>query len=110
MSRATGKVVLTEAQRAALDGSLWRARRPRASVPRSDRAHERGRRFEQAAGVRTRVDPQRVRRWRCRWAGGQPALDAAESAEGSEADLADLVFDLLCDEHRAGPKPKFSPE
>lgn len=54
------------------------------------------------------VDPQRVRRWRTRWAQRSDRLAQAlkEGAEG--AALKALVLELLSDNYRSGVRPKFS--
>lgn len=56
------------------------------------------------------IDRQRVRRWRHRWAGARPALDAAENREASEKDLEKLIIGILTDDDRCGAPTKFTPE
>ena len=57
-----------------------------------------------------RVDRQRIRRWRGRWAGAYEALVAAENEEATDRDLEQLIVTALSDEERSGAPPTFSPE
>jgi putative transposase len=59
---------------------------------------------------RLRVDRQRVRRWRDRWAANQARLLDAEKEPAEEKDLAKLMADLLEDEPRSGAPPRFTAE
>jgi len=56
------------------------------------------------------VDPQRVRRWRNRWASRAEEVADAEAAGASDKELAGLVGDILSDNYRCGAPPKFSAE
>jgi transposase len=56
-----------------------------------------------------RVDRQRVRRWRRRWAAGQSRLSRVET-EGSDADLEQVLREVLADSPRCGAPSKFSAE
>ncbi len=57
-----------------------------------------------------RVDRQRIRRWRGRWAAAHDALAAAEQEDASDRDFEELIVTLLSDEERSGVPPTFSPE
>jgi putative transposase len=57
-----------------------------------------------------KVDRQRVRRWRHRWAKASEALAAAENESASDKDLEKLIIGLLADDERSGGPPKFSAE
>lgn len=56
------------------------------------------------------VDPQRVHRWRARWAENAERLATAEQEGVSEKDLSKLLYDLLADAKRSGTPPRFSAE
>ena len=111
MAKAKGVVVLSESQRVALE-RLVKA----PSTPQN--IAQRARIVLMSADLRTNVaqgdtlgvDPQRIRRWRRRWAAWQPALAAVETAEDGGASVDDLVYELLSDEHRSGRKPTFTAE
>lgn len=56
------------------------------------------------------VDPQRVRRWRKRWARRHDQLEAAEKRMVSERELENIVANTLTDKLRSGAPPKFTAE
>ena len=56
------------------------------------------------------VNPQRVRRWRHRWAKAAAILAAAEAEGASDKDLEKLIIKILTDDERSGAPPKFTPE
>ncbi|HHH31492.1 MAG TPA: helix-turn-helix domain-containing protein [Polyangiaceae bacterium] len=56
------------------------------------------------------VDPQRIRRWRNRWAEAEGRLAVAAWEGVSDKDLRALLRDLLSDEARPGVPPRFSAE
>lgn len=66
------------------------------------------RNLHQAADLR--VDRQRVRRWRSRWAEAQERLVAAEAEGATDKDLTEMIVVVLSDEERSGGPPTFSPE
>jgi hypothetical protein len=107
MAHAKGKVVVTVAQRAVLEG-LVRAYTTPQHIAQRARIAEGGRNVEPA--VVLGIDPQRIRRWRRRWADAQPAIAAAEVTEGEDAHVDDLILELRRDEQRAGRKPVFTAE
>ena len=111
MAHAKGKVVVTVAQRAVVEG-LVRAYTTQQHIAQRARivlmSAEGRRNVDQAAVLGT--DPQRIRRWRRRWADAQPAIAAAEVTEGEHAHVDDLILELLRDEQRAGRKPVFTAE
>jgi putative transposase len=106
MAHAKGRVSLTEEQRASLE-RLVRAHKTPQEVARRARivlmSAEGMRNIDQARVLG--IDPQRVRRWRRRWAERQAAVVAGE---GQEVD--DLVWATLQDEDRPGVKPTFTAE
>lgn len=55
------------------------------------------------------IDPQTVRIWRGRWAEAAERLDALEAGD-DEADLLEIVHELLRDDSRSGAPAKFTPE
>ena len=57
-----------------------------------------------------RVDRQRVRRWRHRWAKASAALAAAEAEGASDKDLERLILGILADDERSGAPSTFTPE
>jgi len=59
--------------------------------------------------VKLGVDPQRVRRWRNRWAQAQDSLQIAEEKQSKDKDLEAVILRLLADLHRNGGITKFSP-
>jgi transposase len=59
---------------------------------------------------RLRVDRQRVRRWRNRWAEAGGRLAAAEEQGASDKDLGRLVREVLSDRQRPGGPTTFTPE
>jgi len=61
-------------------------------------------------GRRLKVDRQRPRRWRRRWAAAKERLAAAEGENVSDRDLGDLLVKVLSDAERPGIAPKFSAE
>jgi putative transposase len=111
MAHAKGKVIITVAQREVLE-RLVRAYTTRQHIAQRARivlmSAEGKRNVDQAREIGT--DPQRIRRWRRRWADAQPAIEAAEGNEGEAAYVEDLIIELLRDEHRSGRKPIFSAE
>jgi hypothetical protein len=64
--------------------------------------------LEQAMAVR--VHPERVSRWRVRWAGAQQRLARAEGEGASDKDLEALVIEVLADRPRPGGPTTFTPE
>ncbi len=56
------------------------------------------------------VDPQRVSRWRNRWASKQASLLTAEQEQPPDRELEALIRGVLKDLHRNGGKAKFSAE
>lgn len=107
MAHAKGKVVVTAEQRSILE-RLVRAyttrqhivQRARIVLMSADGLHN----VDQARELGT--DPQRVRRWRRRWADAWPMIEAAEGA----GDLEEVIVELLNDEQRSGRKPIFTAE
>jgi putative transposase len=70
-----------------------------------------------AAGVKSldqamavRVHPERVSRWRVRWARTQQRLAAAEGEGASDKDLEAFVVEVLSDRPRPGAPTTFTPE
>ena len=70
-----------------------------------------------AAGVKSldqamavRVHPERVSRWRVRWASMQESIFAAEREGASDKDLETLIVRELSDRPRPGGSATFSPE
>ena len=70
-----------------------------------------------AAGVKSldqamavRVHPERVSRWRVRWASAHGRLASAEGEGASDRDLEALVVEVLSDRPRSGGPTRFSPE
>ena len=70
-----------------------------------------------AAGVKTldqamavRVHPERVSRWRVRWASVQDSMMAAEAEGATDKDLRKLIVRQLSDRPRPGGPTTFSPE
>ncbi|MCP4591689.1 MAG: IS630 family transposase [bacterium] len=57
-----------------------------------------------------RVDRQRVRRWRNRWAEQQRRLFDAVAAGATNRDVAALIAEILADRPRSGGPTKFTPE
>ncbi len=111
VAHATGKVVLTSAQRSVLERVVKAYTTPQHIVQRAKIV------LMSADGVRNNkqaaqlgVDPQRIRRWRRRWESEQPAVTAAEVAEGESAYVDDLILELLSDDQRSGRKPTFTAE
>lgn len=108
MARAKGHVVVTASLRAVLERLVRAYTTPQHIAQRARivlLSAEGVRNVDQAAALGT--DPQRIRRWRRRWASAQPALAAAEE---EDAPLEDLILDLLRDEQRSGRKPVFTAE
>jgi putative transposase len=111
MSRMAPKIVLAPSVREVLE-SLKRSR----SLPQH--LGERARFILWSAdgelcSVQARklgVDPQRVRRWRTRWAQRTERLNAALEKGATGAALRSLVLELLSDNYRCGVTPKFSAE
>lgn len=106
MAHAKGVVVVTAAQRAVLERLVRAYTTPKHIVERArivlmsadgllnvQQADELG------------IDPQRIRRWRRRWADTQAAIATAE-----KGDVESLIVDLLNDEQRPGRKPIFTAE
>ena len=60
--------------------------------------------------VKLRIDRQRIRRWRERFAEAADLLNAAELEPVSDMDLEHLVVHILRDSYRSGTKPTFTPE
>lgn len=111
MARAKGIVVLSVAQREALERLVRAYTTPQhiAQRARIVLMSAQGRlNVEQGAALA--IDHQRVRRWRRRWAACQAAIAAAEANQGADPYIDDLVLSLLCDERRAGRKPTFTAE
>ena len=107
MALAKGIVVLSVAQRAALERLVRAYTTPQHIAERARivlMSAESKLNVVQAAALG--VDPQRVRRWRVRWAACQPAIAAAEADQGEDVYIDDLVLSLLADEQRAGRKPR----
>jgi hypothetical protein len=65
-------------------------------------------RLDQAMAVR--VHPERVSRWRVRWARAHERLAAAEGKGASDKDLEALVIEVLSDRARPGAPTTFTPE
>lgn len=111
MAHATGKVVVTVAQRAALERILKAYTTP-AHIQQRARivllSESGALNVNQAAELG--IDTQRVRRWRRRWAQDQPAIVAAEVVDGETPFVDDLVMEVLSDEKRRGRKPTFTAE
>jgi transposase len=70
-----------------------------------------------SAGVKTldqamvvRVHPERVSRWRVRWASAQQRLAAAEGEGARDKDLKALVVEVLSGRRRSGGPTRFTPE
>lgn len=63
---------------------------------------------DQAMAVR--VHPERVSRWRVRWARAQERLAAAEGEGASDKDLEALVVEVLSDRPRPGGPTTFTPQ
>jgi transposase len=111
MAKAT-EITVSPRQWAILEG--WT--RKKASTPH--RVVERARLILMSAqgvcnveqGRRLRVDRQRARRWRRRWAESQERLDAAEREGASDKDLTKLLHDMLSDRERSGTPGKFTAE
>ena len=57
-----------------------------------------------------RVHPERVSRWRVRWAKANERLSAAEGEGASDKDLEALVIEVLSDRPRPGAPTTFTPE
>lgn len=111
MAHAKGKVFVSAAQRAVLEGLVRAYTTPQHIAQRARivlMSAEGRTNVDQAATLGT--DTQRVRRWRRRWADAQPAIAAAEGADGDPDDIKDLVLALLRDEQRPGRKPTFTAE
>lgn len=111
MARAKGIVVLSVAQRGALERLVRAYTTPQHITQRARivlLSAEARPNVEQAAALG--VDHQRVRRWRRRWVAGQAAIAAAEANQGEDPYIDDLVVTLLADERRAGRKPTFTAE
>jgi putative transposase len=111
MAHAKGQVVITAAQRAVLERLVRAYTTPQHIAQRARivlLSGEGTRNVDQAAALGT--DPQRIRRWRRRWADAQATLAAAEVTEGEDAYVEDLIIDLLQDERRSGRKPLFTAE
>ena len=56
------------------------------------------------------VDPQRVARWRFRWAAASEKLAVSEGPETTDEQLEGAILDVLSDEYRSGTPGKFSAE
>lgn len=111
MARAKGIVVLSVAQRAALERLVRAYTTPQHIAQRARivlMSAETMRNVAQAAVLD--VDHQRIRRWRVRWAACQAAIAAAEADQGEDVYIDDLVLSVLSDERRAGRKPTFTAE
>ena len=111
MARRARILTVSERQRAILE-RMARARRT--PVARSERVRVV---LMGTDGVSTReiaeqltVDPQRVRRWRRRWAQIEARLAAAELEGVSERDLEELICEALSDRPRSGTPARFTPE
>jgi transposase len=63
---------------------------------------------EQAAALG--VDPQRVSRWRRRWAKAADKLAAAESPDVPDDKLEAIILEVLSDSYRSGTPPTFTAE
>jgi putative transposase len=104
-------VAVSEGQRALLE-KMKRARwTPRGRAERAQivlMTAEGMASLEQAR--RLRVDRQRVRRWRNRWAEAEGRLAAAEEQGASDKDLERLVREVLSDRQRPGGPTRFTPE
>jgi putative transposase len=111
MSKAV-RITISDRQRNILDRWV----RSKASTPQ--RLFERCRILLMSAqGVsnseqsrRLKVDRQRPRRWRMRWAECEEKLADAEREGASEKDLAKLLAGILADAPRPGVTPKFTAE
>lgn len=56
------------------------------------------------------VDPQRVRRWRKRWARRSGQLEAAEKRMLADGEMESIVAEILADRLRSGAPAKFCAE
>jgi putative transposase len=56
------------------------------------------------------VGPQRIRRWRRRWAAAQARLAQAEQSGVADKELERMIIAVLADAPRSGAPAKFSPE
>lgn len=111
MARAKGTVVVSERQQAALERLVRAYKTPQHVAQRARIVLMSANgllNVEQAEAIR--VDAQRVRRWRRRWAERQAGLMAAESEGASDADLDALVWRTLSDEYRSGTPPRITAE
>jgi hypothetical protein len=61
-------------------------------------------------GEKLGVTPQRVSRWRNRWAAAQASLVTAEEEQPADREVEALIRKLLADLHRNGGVTKFSAE
>ena len=111
VARAKGVVVLSAVQRVALERLVRAPSTPQCVAERARIVlMSAGSQLNVVQAAALGVDPQRVRRWRVRWAAAQPAIAAVEDAEGDDAHVDDLVVSLLSDEPRSGRKPTFTAE
>ena len=111
MANAKGTVVLTPAQRDALERLVWAYTSPQHIAQRARIVLMSAQGLKNVTQARQLgIDTQRVRRWRRRWVDEQPAIQAAEDAGGVDAYIDDLVYAVLCDDQTSGRKPIFTAE
>lgn len=111
MARPAQVVVLNERQRMALE-HLARSRKLERRLAERVQVvlwSAEGRSGVAQAGA-LGVDPQRVNRWRRRFAAAQEKVAAASGPEVSDDELEAVLLDVLGDEERCGVPPKFSAE
>ncbi len=112
MARVAQAVTLTEKIGAVVDRMLGAPSRV------SARLHQRLQIIKMASdgklnveiGREFTVDPQRVRRWRKRWARRSGQLEAAEKRMPAGREMESLVAELLADKLRSGAPAKFTAE
>ncbi|MGC9523871.1 MAG: transposase [Anaerolineae bacterium] len=104
-------ITVTDRQRGILEATARCATAPHRLVTRSKII------LKAASGKRNQIIADELavkvrmpRLWRKRWAEAHAELAAAEAAEATDVQLADLIAHVLSDEPRSGAPPTFTPE